>query len=75
MRSLVNALNWFEIPVTNMERAAQFYGAIYDVDLDAQEAMPGYQMAQFPIESGVGGALLQGKDYTPAPAAVARCTS
>ena len=27
-----NALNWFEIPSTDIDRAAAFYGAIFDRD-------------------------------------------
>jgi uncharacterized protein len=62
---MVNTLNWFEIPVTDMERATTFYGEIFEVTLKADPAMPGYHMAMFPDQGGVGGALLQGPGYTP----------
>lgn len=62
---MINALNWFEIPATNIERAVKFYSAILGVDIPIGEAMSGYKMAMFPIEGGVGGAILQGEGYTP----------
>jgi predicted enzyme related to lactoylglutathione lyase len=60
-----NVVNWFEIPTADIERAAKFYGAIFDAQFEIAEAMPGFKMAQFPHEEGVGGALLQGEGYTP----------
>lgn len=60
-----NALNWFEIPATDIERAAKFYGTIFDAQLEIGEAMPGFKMAQFPSEEGVGGAVVQGEGYAP----------
>jgi predicted enzyme related to lactoylglutathione lyase len=60
-----NALNWFEIPATDIERAVTFYGKILDTELVVQESMPGFSMAMFPSEEGVGGALLQGEGYAP----------
>jgi predicted enzyme related to lactoylglutathione lyase len=62
-----NALNWFEIPTGDIERAARFYGTIFDTDLEIEEATPGFKMAQLPYEEGVGGALVQGEGYTPNP--------
>jgi predicted enzyme related to lactoylglutathione lyase len=53
-----NALNWFEIPATNIKRAAKFYSTILDVDLEVLEPMPGFQMAMFPAEDGVGGDIV-----------------
>jgi predicted enzyme related to lactoylglutathione lyase len=35
-----NALNWFEIPATDIERAVTFYGKILDTELVVQESMP-----------------------------------
>ncbi|NJN82316.1 MAG: VOC family protein [Caldilineaceae bacterium] len=62
-----NALNWFEIPVTDLHRAVKFYSAIYDTKLVPQDTMPGYDAAFFPAESdGVGGAIVQGEGYVPA---------
>jgi len=61
----LNALNWFEIPVTNMDRALKFYNTIFGAEMSAMEAMSGFKMAMFPSEEGVGGALLQGEGYVP----------
>lgn len=61
-----NALTWFEIPAVDMDRATKFYGTIFDIDLSADEEMsPGYKMAMFPAEEGVGGALVSGEGYVP----------
>lgn len=62
---MANTLNWFEIPVSSMERATKFYGAIFDTTLRADPAMPGYEMAMFPSQGGVDGALVQGEGYNP----------
>lgn len=60
-----NALNWFEIPVANMERALKFYNAIFDGSMEAMPIM-GNQMAFLPAgKGGVGGAIVQGDQYTP----------
>lgn len=51
-----NALQWFEIPVTDMDRAVAFYEAILGVTLDRMTV--GVPVAVFPTsDDGVGGAL------------------
>jgi predicted enzyme related to lactoylglutathione lyase len=60
-----SALNWFEIPATDINRAMKFYGTILGTDLESFEMLPGYQMAMLPSENGVGGALVEGEGYTP----------
>lgn len=62
-----NALNWFEIPTTDIDRAAAFYGAIFDTKLEVFEMYPGFKMGMFPYEAGkgVGGAIVHGDGYTP----------
>lgn len=62
---MANAINWFEIPVTNMDRALKFYGTIFGIDMDTMEGMPGMTMAMFPAEDGVGGALVHAEGYKP----------
>jgi predicted enzyme related to lactoylglutathione lyase len=60
-----NALNWFEIPVTDLARAKEFYGRVLQADL-REESMSGRNMAIFPYrEGGVGGALIQGEPLAP----------
>ena len=60
-----NALNWFDIPVKDMERAKTFYGAVLDAKLEDYPMPDGQKMAMLPDYDGVGGALMQGTNYTP----------
>lgn len=68
MTAKENALNWFEIPVTNISRAAKFYETIFGITMPQQEMM-GMQMAYFPSEDmngKVSGALVQSPQHKPA---------
>lgn len=59
-------INWFEIPVTDMERAIRFYEAVLGVELTRHD-MPDIKMALFPYpEDATGGALCQHPQYQPA---------
>jgi uncharacterized protein len=62
---MANAVNWFEIPVTDIARATRFYSTIFGQEFKIEEATPGFQMAQLAYEDGVGGALVQGDGYVP----------
>lgn len=62
---MTNALNWFEIPVSDIDRARKFYETIFDQELNAMEATEGFPMAMFPSEDGIGGAIVQGEGYIP----------
>lgn len=53
-----NAVNWFEIPVTDMDRAMRFYETLLGKPLK-RESLTGRPIAVFPYQ-GVGGALVQG---------------
>lgn len=61
-----NALNWFEIPATDLDRAMKFYGAILDLSLESFSYGSG-EMAILPYEEGkaVGGALVKDEGYVP----------
>lgn len=60
-----NAINWFEIPVTDLERAMCFYWGILGTPFTVQE-QKGKRIACFTSDEGaVGGALTQGKGYVP----------
>ncbi|WPQ63040.1 VOC family protein [Chitinophaga sancti] len=66
MEPLRNALNWFEIPVHDFDRAKKFYSQILGCDLPEQTS--GFKkMAFFPFDSstGAGGALVHGTEYLP----------
>ena len=58
-----SAAAWFEIPVTDMDRARTFYGAVLQTELKEDNTGPN-PMALFPVEdprSGVGGHLYPGQ--------------
>jgi len=59
-----NAINWFEIPAANFDRAVRFYKEILKTEMQL-EAMMGSEMAFFPSEDGVGGAVVSGDGYEP----------
>jgi hypothetical protein len=62
----MNALNWFEIPVRDLDRAMSFYAALLGRPLK-RESMGPMQYAAFDVaKSGVGGCLMQSDDHTPA---------
>lgn len=53
-----NAISWFEIPVTNLNRAQKFYEEILGIRFTTLD-LPNIKMRIFPIEDpqGVGGSL------------------
>jgi predicted enzyme related to lactoylglutathione lyase len=55
---LKNAISWFEIPATDLQRAQKFYETIFGISLIAMD-LPNIKMRMFPIEDpmGIGGAL------------------
>jgi len=61
-----NALNWFEIPVSNIGRASRFYGAVLQQELEPKSFGP-HAMHVFQYQQpGVGGCLIEGEQYNPA---------
>jgi predicted enzyme related to lactoylglutathione lyase len=68
MDASTNALNWFEIPAADINRAKAFYEAIFGFTMETQEMM-GMKMAFFPYamnEGKVGGGLCESPYHTPA---------
>lgn len=62
-----NALNWFEISVTDMGRAKKFYETIFGIEMEEMEMM-GMKMANFPGDGSngkVSGGLVQGPMHQP----------
>lgn len=61
-----NVAVWFEIPVTNMDRAMNFYGAIMNTTLELKKQSP-VPMAMFPANQNYGsaGALIQMDQLRP----------
>lgn len=67
MPSHANPVNWFEIPVTDLQRAKNFYEAVLGVEIVETEMGPN-KMGWFPMEMGIAGApgtLIKGDGYTP----------
>lgn len=64
---LDNAITWFEIPVTDFERAKKFYSTIYDFDMPEAQVGPvrmGFLLYEQQPQR-VGGAICFGQGYTP----------
>ncbi len=60
-----HAINWFEIPVTNLPRAIEFYQDILGIEFK-QEQMDGVELAIFPAdETGIAGALIKAEFLQP----------
>ncbi len=60
-----NVATWFELPVTDMQRAQTFYRNVLQADFKNEE-MDGYQLAIFASEEGaVSGMLVLGEHYQP----------
>ena len=67
MDNTTNALNWFEIPATNIERSKQFYQSIFEIKMDEMK-MEGMTMAFFPMSPGNGkasGAIAKSDQHIP----------
>ncbi|WP_284461233.1 VOC family protein [Chryseobacterium sp.] len=65
--STSNPVIYFEIPVTNLDRAEKFYTAVFNFSFE-KEVIDHYEMALFPFEeknSGITGALAKGDVYKP----------
>lgn len=60
-----NAINWFEIPTGDFDRALKFYNAIFGFKMHVQDFQE-IKMAFFPCDKGaVGGALVYHDWYSP----------
>lgn len=65
LSATTNALNWFEIPMTDVGRAKKFYETIFEIELFQMDMM-GMQMLMFPSQSPKsGGALVQSENHKP----------
>ena len=68
MTNTKNAINWFEIPVADMERAVRFYEAVFATKLH-REVFGGHDHAIFTRdEPAVAGALVKSAELTPSAA-------
>lgn len=67
MSSATNALNWFEIPATDISRAKKFYETVFEIKMEEME-MPGMKYAMFPFDptnGKVAGGLAQSPMHVP----------
>jgi predicted enzyme related to lactoylglutathione lyase len=64
-----SAITWFEIPVSDIERAVAFYSSVLDCEisiLDMTEEMGSF-LGMIPARGGIGGALVQNSQYAYVP--------
>jgi predicted enzyme related to lactoylglutathione lyase len=62
-----NAINWFEIPVKNFERAKKFYSALFNTEIMIMPH-PTYKYGMLPADmqnGGVGGGIVEGEGFEP----------
>ena len=72
MDKSVNAINWFEIPVSDMQRAKAFYENIFQMEIATQDMMD-MNYGMFPYEMGssiITGALAKSPNHHPGPGGV-----
>ena len=65
-----NAISWFEIPTTDINRAQQFYETIFGITMMPMD-LPNIKMRMFPLEdmmTQVGGALVDSGGFHKASA-------
>ena len=63
---MANAINWFEIPAKNFERAIKFYETVLDIKMLIP--FDGEKYAMFPadMQNGeIGGGLVEDQGYEP----------
>lgn len=65
---MTKTISWFEIPATDLNRAAAFYERILATTLNRGE-MSGTSLAVFPYdrENATGGTLILGPGFRPSP--------
>lgn len=60
-------VGWFEIPVTDIQRAKKFYEAVFDISISIHD-VGGLKMGWFPMapeKKGASGSLVQHEMYAP----------
>jgi predicted enzyme related to lactoylglutathione lyase len=64
---MTNAINWFEIPVKNFDRAKAFYETLLGVEIQVMPH-PEYKYGMLPADmqnGGVGGGIVEGEGFEP----------
>ena len=70
-----NSISWFEIPVTDLNRAQRFYETVFGIQLMPMD-MPNIKMRVFPVDdvmTGVSGALADAGGEYHKPSATEGC--
>ena len=62
---MINSINWFEIPVTDFERAKAFYSEILNTSIGEMPFPEGRYGILAYDQQGVGGGLVQGEGFVP----------
>ncbi|HMS30119.1 MAG TPA: VOC family protein [Saprospiraceae bacterium] len=62
---MINSINWFEIPVTDFERAKAFYSEILNTNIGEMPFPEGRYGILAYDQQGVGGGLVQGEGFVP----------
>ncbi len=60
-----DAISWFEIPATDLDRAQKFYETIFETQLIPMDT-PNIQMRMFPVAdmmTGIGGAICKAEGF------------
>jgi predicted enzyme related to lactoylglutathione lyase len=63
-----NPVNWFELPVLDLERAKGFYERVFGFEMKTHQSNAEYEMVWFPSNkngTGITGALVKGIGYNP----------
>ena len=67
MVELQNPVNWYEIPVNNLDRAQTFYEYVFNIEMKRMD-FGNLQMVWFPMQDnvpGATGALIKAESYIP----------
>jgi uncharacterized protein len=65
---MANAINWFEIPAKDFDRAKKFYETVLDITMILP--FEGMKYAMFPADmqkGEIGGGLVEEQGYEPSP--------
>ncbi|MCM4155650.1 VOC family protein [Gramella sp. AN32] len=57
-------ISWFEIPAINFQQSVDFYNEIFNMEME-KNFDDNYAMAFFPVNDGIGGAIVKGPGSTP----------
>lgn len=64
---VTHAINWFEIPVSDFDRARKFYEIIFDFEMPENtmgQTRMGFLLFDH-MAGGIGGSICQGEGYEP----------